>query len=250
MNLIENSRIGFTGFNGGIGDQIMVSSFPENFYRNYNKKLIDINNLWVFDHNPYVDRNINPDLIADHLSTQIEIMKSGQRKDFKSDAEEICSNFRLPKCYLRSPRLYKYEDSKTEKDLVIIHTTGKTVGHLPDAVIEQIIKNYSDYRIIQIGLSTDKETPFEKFLDKTKWETAELISKAAIFIGVNSGFYHVANCYPKVRKKIILHELTENILLDFEPKKSSKNFEWYDYNLEYFNIFNYDIGATNSFIKI
>ena len=250
MNSIKNSKIGFTGFNGGIGDQIIVSSFPENFYRNYNKKLIDINNLWVFDHNPYVERNVNPDLIADHLSTQIEIMKSGQRKDFKSDAEEICSNFRLPKCYLRSPRLYKYEDSKTEKDLVIIHTTGKTVGHLPDNIIEQILKNYSDYRIIQIGLSTDKETPFEKFLDKTKWETAELISKAAIFIGVNSGFYHVANCYPKVRKKIILHELTENILLDFEPKKSSKNFEWYDYNLEYFNIFNYDIGATNSFIKI
>jgi hypothetical protein len=250
MNLVKNSRIGFTGFNGGIGDQIMVSSFPENFYRNYNKKLIDINNLWVFDHNPYVDRNINPDIIADHLSTQIEIIKSGQRKDFKSDAEEICSNFRLPKCYLRSPRLYKYEDSKTEKDLVIIHTTGKTVGHLPDNIIEQILKNYSDYRIIQIGLSTDKETPFEKFLDKTKWETAELISKAAIYIGVNSGFYHVANCYPKVRKKIILHELTENILLDFEPKKTSKNFEWYDYNLEYFNIFNYDVGVTNSFKKI
>ena len=222
MNSIQNLKIGFTGFNGGIGDQIMVSSFPENFYRNYNKKLIDMNNLWIFDYNPYIGRNIEPDLVMNHLKTQIHIIKSGQRKDFKSDAEEICNNFSLPKCYLRSPRLYKYEDSKTEKDLVIVHTTGRTVKYLPDHIIEQISKNYSDYRIIQIGLSTDKETPFNKFLDKTKWETAELISKAAIFIGVNSGFYHVANCYPKVRKKIILHELTENTLLDFEPKKSDR----------------------------
>ena len=250
MNQTKDLKIGLTGFNNGIGDQIMVSSFPENFYRNYNKKLIDIDNLWIFDHNPYIDRNITPDLIINHLNTQIGIIKSGQIKDFKSDAEEICNNFHLPKCYLRSPRLYKYEDSKTQKDLVVIHTTGKTVGHLPDRIIEQIVNNYSEYTIIQIGLSTDKETPFEKFLDKTKWETAELISKAAIYIGVNSGFYHVANCYPKVRKKIILHELTEEILSDFEPKKTSKNFEWYDYNLEYFNIFNYDIGATNTFKKI
>lgn len=246
----NNLKYGFTGFNGGIGDQVMVSSFPENFYKNYNIKLIDLNNLWVFDHNPYIERRISPNIILNHLNTQIQIIKSGNRKDFKSDAEEICNNFGLPECRLRSPRLYKYEDSKTEKDLVVVHTTGRTVGHLSDSIIDQILKNYSDYRIIQIGLSTDKQTPFEKFLDKTKWETAELISKAAIFIGVNSGFYHVANCYPKVRKKIILHELTENILSDFEPKKSSKNLEWYDHNIEYFNVFDYDIGMTNSFIKI
>ena len=78
MNLVKNSRIGFTGFNGGIGDQIMVSSFPENFYRNYNKKLIDINNLWVFDHNPYVDRNINPDIISTKNSVYVRLSKYGK----------------------------------------------------------------------------------------------------------------------------------------------------------------------------
>lgn len=244
---MKDLKIGFTGFNSGIGDQIMVSSFPENFYKNYGIKLIDINNLWIFDHNPYIERNISPNIIFDHLYTQISIINSGERKDWKSDAQEICYNFEIPKMFLRRPRLYKYEEAITEKDLVVVHTTGKTVGALPDHVIDQINKNYNNYRIVQIGLDSDKQTPFEKALNLNKWQTAEIISKASIFIGVNSGFYHIANCYPKVRKKIILHELDKNQLNLFEPKKQSIATEWYDFNIEYFNIFDFDIGATNSY---
>jgi hypothetical protein len=244
---MSHAKYGFCGFNGGIGDQIMTSSFPENFYKNYNLKLIDIEKCWMFDHNPYIERNVEANIILDHLSTQLDIMRKNQRQDWKSDAEEICNNFNLPKVYLRRPRLYKYEDSITQKDLVVVHTTGRTVGKMPQHVIDQISKNYKDYEIVQIGLDSDAQTPFKKLLNLDKWETAEIISKAAIFIGVNSGFYHIANCYPKVRKKIVLHELNNEKLNVFEPKKQSISTEWYDYNIEYFNASEFDIGATNSY---
>lgn len=250
ISLDLNKKYGFCGFNGGIGDQIMTSSFPENFFRNTGIKLIDLTNNWIFDHNPYIVRGETPDVILNHLQRQIEIINNGTRKDWKSDAEEICNNFGIKKIFLRSPRLYKFEDSETKKDMVVVHTTGKTVGSMPRKIIEQIAENYKNYHIVQIGSSSDVETPFEKKINLSKWDTAKIISEAAIYIGVNSGFYHVANCYPKVRKKIVLQELTEDILLEFEPKKTSKNFEWYDYNIEYFNKFNYDIGSTNSFMKI
>jgi len=244
---MSNAVYGFTGFNAGIGDQVTVSSFPENFFKNYNLKLVDINKCWIFDHNPYIQRDVEANIILDHLSTQLSIINSKSRYNWKSDAEELCYNFNLPKMYLRRPRLYKYEDSITQKDLVVVHTTGKTVGEMPQHVIEQIAKNYKDYDVVQIGLDCDARTPFRKLLNLNKWETAEVISKAAIFIGVNSGFYHIANCYPKVRKKIVVHELDEQQLNAFKPKMQSISTEWYDYNIEYFNASEIDIGATNSY---
>jgi hypothetical protein len=246
----ENSIYGFTGYTTGIGDQVIVTSFPENFYRNFKIKIIDIQNCWVFDHNPYIQRGIEPSVILSHFDSVIPKIINKTRKDCKSDAEELCINLGVPKMFLRRPRLYKYEDSKTEKDLVLVHTTGKSVGSMPDHVIDKISKNYSDYNIVQIGSSTDAPTPFNKQLDLTKWDTVELISKAAIYIGVNSGFYHVATAYPKVRKKIILHELSEERIHAFEPRKQSIQTEWLDYNVEYFNTSEIDIGATNSYNMI
>ena len=40
----------------GVGDRIQTSAIPEAFYRWYGKKLVDINQCWVFDYNPYVQR--------------------------------------------------------------------------------------------------------------------------------------------------------------------------------------------------
>lgn len=36
------------------------------------------------------------------------------------------------------------------------------------------------------------------------FENAKEISESAIFIGVDSGLYHLACCYPSVRKKLFL----------------------------------------------
>ena len=42
----------------GLGDKVQFSSLPEVFYKWYGIKLIDIKKHWVFDHNPYVERDI------------------------------------------------------------------------------------------------------------------------------------------------------------------------------------------------
>ncbi len=42
----------------GIGDRIQFAAIPEAFYKWYGVRLIDLNKSWVFDHNPYVDRDV------------------------------------------------------------------------------------------------------------------------------------------------------------------------------------------------
>ena len=43
----------------GIGDRIQWSAIPEAFYKWYGVRLIDIRKTWLFDHNPYVDRDMD-----------------------------------------------------------------------------------------------------------------------------------------------------------------------------------------------
>tara|TARA_R100001163_G_scaffold63361_2_gene55163 strand:+ start:215 stop:1111 length:897 start_codon:yes stop_codon:yes gene_type:complete len=43
----------------GIGDKIQWTTIPESFYKYYGVKLIDAKKSWVFDHNPYVRRDVD-----------------------------------------------------------------------------------------------------------------------------------------------------------------------------------------------
>jgi hypothetical protein len=243
--------ITWTGPNG-IGDSIVKSSLPENFYKNYNNKLIDINKNWVFDHNPYVQRDVRPDFIIDLFADQSSIIDNKLRIVHKSNAIEYCWNYQLPKIFLRNPRLYNFENEPQILNRLVFHLKGTTNGLMPQHVIDYIPSNYSNYEIVQIGMPD--EPKIKGAIDKTglsRWDTAKIISSSAIYIGVDSGFYHVANCYPRVRKKIVLNfneEKLEKFIplnIDLDP-----DFVWLDYNIEYFNIYNEDIGITNSYLKI
>ncbi len=250
MKFDFTKKYGVRGYDIGIGDAVIKSSFPENFYKNYGHKLIDVEKKWIYDYNPYVIRDENPDLVLDYLQNQIEIIKAGKRISHLSNAEEYCWNYNLNKCYITKPRLYKYEDSETIKDLVVVHTTGKTVGCMNDNVIDKIGKNYKNYNIVQIGGMADKPTPFKNYLNLSLWETVEIISKCAIYIGLSSSFYHVANCYPKVRKKVVLNYCDEDSLKRIYPMNYKEGCEWLEFNVEYFNNYDIDIGSTLSFNNI
>ena len=50
--------------NGTIGDWVYASSLPENFYKITGQKIIDLNKTWVFDYNPYVDREFKPNKVT------------------------------------------------------------------------------------------------------------------------------------------------------------------------------------------
>ena len=249
----KNNKVGLTWSGpNGIGDSIIKSSIPENFYKNFNTKLIDVNRHWIFDYNPYVDRYSKPDLCIDLFNDQLSIIHKNLRKVHKSNAAEYCWNYEIPKVFLRKPRLYQFENEPQILNRLVVHTKGSTNGVMPKSVIDHIPLNYSNYEIVQIGMPN--EPKIKGAIDKTgisKWDTVKIISSAAIYIGVDSGFYHIANCYPKVRKKIVLNfeveKLEKLIPLNLEIDGS---FVWLDYGIEYFNMYDFDVGITSSFLKI
>jgi hypothetical protein len=232
----------------GIGDKIQFTHIPENIYYFTGKKVYDISRSWVFDHNPFVERNL------ENISNSIDLWNlshSFPKDGFKSHAERFFilynkifeTNYQNP--VLRHPRLYKYENNKIKPNRVLVHTTGKSeTTPLQDEVIEHIKKNYKDYEVIQIGGLNDKKTPFINKLGMPLWETVELIATSGIFIGINSGMMNIANCFPRVCKKIVLASNFDNFL------PMSYDNCWFDHGVTYFNPSKYDIGATFSFLKL
>lgn len=231
--------IGITNHSPGIGDKIQFTSIPENYFRTTGKKIIDVDNCWVFDHNPYIVRGEKPSHVFD-----LWRMKMDQGHKL-SQAERFCDALSL-KLFLRHPRLYQFEENFIRREQVIVHTNGKSAGgEMSDEVIESIRFNYSDYRIIQIGGVNDRKTPFIQKLGLGLWESSYQIATSAIFIGVNSSMMNIAKCYPRVRRKVLVQNLD---LLKFYP--SSIHEHWIDYGWEYFNSTQFDQGVTMSHLKI
>ncbi len=49
--------IGITDQPRSIGDCLMWSSLPENYFKSFGDKLVDIDSKWIYDFNPFVLRN-------------------------------------------------------------------------------------------------------------------------------------------------------------------------------------------------
>ena len=238
----------------GIGDKLQFSSLPENYFLNKGEKLIDLENSWVFDHNPFVLRGARPDEVINLWGHQNSVNEREGRGEIKHPmfgiSARVCEGFGL-KCHVRHPRLYRYEDKETISKRIVVHTDGRSEGGvIPDNVIAQIAANYKGYEIFQIGGRNDRGTPFIDAKGLGMWETAELIASSEIFIGVNSSMMNMANCYPKVRKKLIILQYGESQLEEFYPTNHPKFTAWIDFNAEYFNASNRDIGVTMSYKKI
>lgn len=229
----------------GLGDKIQFAALPEIFFYNLGEKVIDYSNCWVYDYNPYVVRGkFDYDKIIDlwnlsHFYKVGEYLSTSER--FFKNTE--FSNFKIN---IRHPRLYKFEDLKIIPNRITIHTAGKSEGGtISDETMDQIAKIYSNFEIIQIGGASDKPTPFINKLGLGIWETVQLIASSSIFIGVNSGMMNIANCYPRVNRKIILNRNDFDIFFPL-----NKNTGWLDFNIQYFNQSKNDIGSTYSYLKI
>jgi len=210
-------KVGFKCSGGGIGDKLFLSALPENYFLNTGNKLIDLDDVWCYDFNPYITRNEEPDKIIDLWDNDTTV----KGEIFHSAIERICYNLNL-NVFLRHPRLYQYEDNIPQNNLVTVHTTGiSSGGDLSDEILDQILKRYSRCKIIQIGSKKDK--PIKSFHDARGcdfWTSAEIISNSFVFIGPNSSMYNIALCYPHVCKKIILQEYSETQLEELFPLMS------------------------------
>jgi hypothetical protein len=231
--------LGITNYGSGIGDKIQFTALPENYFKSTGNKIIDLDKSWVFDYNPYIARDINPTIGITNLWISYPEGK------FLSGVDRINTVFNI-KTTLRHPRLYHFESEEIVKNTLVVHSCGKSFGTISDKVIAQILENYIEYNIYQIGGQNDKKTPFINKLGLSMWETIKLIASSEVFIGVNSGFMNIAKCYPKIRKKVIINGIINPEI--FSPNCNGEY--WIDYNWEYFNETENDIGISNSYLKI
>lgn len=265
-----------------IGDQVAVTSIPENIYNVTGKKcVIADKRIWTFEHNPYVvfmdeedaeglpEINLVPDCRdPEQVKRFYEQMKTVVSS---SQAEYMCVNIGFNEVRLRHPRLYIHENETIVPNKIVVHTTGSdrtrdkepairtssgedAVRVMSDEVIDSILKNYKDYQIIQLGGEDDKSLGGHSIDMRGKlplFDVAKEIASSAKFIGVNSGLMHIANCYPRVDKRIVLMEFPKQTLMTFKPC-DIRNwlFSWIDISNVFFNKFDHDVGLTYSYTKI
>jgi hypothetical protein len=253
----------------GLGDKIQFSSFPENWYRNTGEKVIDVDASWIFDFNPFVLRDRQPDRTVD-LWSEPWPGRDGVSKDqyarkpiYCSLAERTSSIFHHT-AYLRHPRMYRYEDLPMIKGRLVLHTTGKkvtpraTLGEdrarvLSEEIIEHVRETYRDHEIIQVGARDDVDAAV---VDRRGlgniWESVKIIAQAQIFIGVDSGPYWIAACYPRIfRKKVLMQYPPDYLRKAFVPMHVLNNHvHWHDHSCYYYNRSTDDAGITYSYIKL
>lgn len=242
----------------GLGDGLIYSSLPENYYFATGERLIDVSRPWFFDHNPFVDRESTPDEVREMWNfspTQYKWPRprfEERPQVYLSNAEIWASLFGVP-TVLNRPRLYRFEGFPyKDRKKIIIHTAGVSHGEMPDHVIEHIKEKYaSTGELYQIG--TGRLARGIRHIEtKTPWDLAEVISQAKLFIGMDSGPSWIACCYPDVvTKKLRMKPNPPEMLHDWIPLEIRNiHSHWDDRTHQVFNSTLRDIGFTYSYRRL
>lgn len=251
-----------------IGDRMVFTGIPEMMYQQRNIKLVDVDDYedkgfnWMFDYNPYILRNaraksvISMQLLADQ-STHHHYLRN--MPVFLSIADKYSQYFGL-RCTLRRPRLYKYEDIERKRNKVVVATQGDNQGLmlnetfpriLPDHVMEQILYNYRDCEIVQVGLINDKKFEGKNVVDKRGipdiWDVVKEIAEAGVVISPSCGVTWISAAYLN-QTKVVLCEYNDVALESYIPRiVTNHHHQWSDQNFQLFNTYSSDIGVTNSY---
>lgn len=262
--ITQNNKIGLCNRGGGLGDNVYMTNLPENFYYKYNKKLHCITNSELYRFNPYCEFQDldNCDLVIDGYDKRLYFSNYYIQVPIFDELPRTSLNNQWFYSlgineYVRQPRLYVFEDCCKKLNQLVLHPAGKSCGELSDFIIDYILGVYNGWKVFIIGDKKGKYNKYDQFSyvtdmrDAGLWKTIKTIAESSIFIGVNSGFMHVANCYDSVKKKIILNFDNEKDFLRFRPLcGDTPNSYWIDIGFEYFNTLEYDCGATKSYLRI
>jgi hypothetical protein len=272
-----------------LGDQVSVTAVPEAFFAQTGKKLFfSDKRIWVFKHNPFIslraarrgdtEFKLYPDACIAPLVDRYT-QRYGTHV-FGSQTEYLINQIGLASARTRHPRLYVHEESDIVPHKIVVHTTGSdrtsrgqapfcaelgedAVRVMSDEVISAIRRNYKDWMIVQVGAASDKPIEGKNVVDLRGkldyWKAAAEIASSARFIGVNSGPMHIANCYPRVSKRIVLMEFSsaylqtriDGLASPFRAGDVRNHLaSWLDPANAYFNRFDHDLGSTFAFTKI
>lgn len=236
-----------------IGDLITVTSIPENVLTSTGHRIVDLYNLWIYDHNPHVARGVKPDTYLNLFQNVEKLKRLYDGKRF-TNQHQLYSLACGASISLGGPRLYLHESIAQRPKSLCVHVTPgnrDAKDDIPDSVIAQIRANYHDYTITQVGGGKDK--PFPEAVDMRAlplWESVKVIASSEIFIGISSGPTHIADCYPRVRKKVLLFGSPQEVSA-FKPYgEDFRGGDWINYHWEYYNIHEKDIGVTRSYRTI
>ncbi len=240
----------------GLGDAIQFTSVPENFYKTFRRTIVDMNHHWVFDHNPFVVRDpiTKPSEVIelwDYFSKPPPVPPNREQKVYLSMAERHAGVFGA-QVFLNRPRLYRFEDYPFKKrEMILLHTHGKSHGEMPRHVIGHVLKKYKGMPLFHIGLPTDPYIGIPKIETPNIWDLVKLISECKMLIDVDSGPSWIAACYPdviikKVRTKPTLDQLKNWVPLEIRNIHSY----WDDRVAQIHNTSDDDVGFTQSYRRI
>ncbi len=244
----------------GVGDALQFSSLPENYYRATKKRLVDVNRPWFFDYNPYVDRDPNSVPTKTYelwnfSPTQRQWPKP--RTDDKpavylSNAEIHASIFEVP-VVLNRPRLYQHENFPFDsRHLILLHTDGVSHGKMPPHIVQHVVNKYRPTgNLFRVGLSGEEIGGVPWLKAESLWELAAVISKARLFIGVDSGPGWIASCFPDVITKIVRMKPSPETFASWVPLEIRNiHSHWDDRCRQAFNPTEDDVGFTSSYRKL
>lgn len=242
----------------GIGDGLQFSSLPENFYQSTGKRLYDVSKPWFFDHNPYITREL-----TEPLEKTVEMWNFSPKQwdwprprlegVYLSNAEIWASLFGIKNPMLNRPRLYHHEQfAFKDREMILLHTHGKSHGIMPDPIIEHVLKKYGPTRrLYHVGPPNSRDLGIPYLQTKTLWDLAAIVSKAQIFIGMDSGPAWIAACYPDVLvKKLRTKPAVESFRTWVPLAIDNIHAHWDDRCHQIFNPSEHDVGFTSSYRKI
>lgn len=243
----------------GVGDALQFSSLPENWFKQTGEKVIDVDKHWFFDHNPYVDRDpekVPTKTIQMWNFSPLQYQWPNPRGSDKpavylSNAEIWAAVAGVP-CKLNRPRLYRFEDYPFEnREMILLHLKGISHGEMPKHIVEHVIKKYGPTKQLHIIGPTFPELGLPHIQTETLWDLAEVISKARMLIGMDSGPSWIAACYPDVIVKKVRTKPLPEIFKTWVPLEIRNiHSHWDDRCHQIFNPTDEDIGFTSSYLKI
>jgi len=250
-----------------LGDRLIFSSFPQNYFMATGEKIIDLNDEWFYDYNPYVVKGEIPtETINIRARSGIwpDVYKGKTIIHSVAQRTHLQEKLPLDKFVLRHPRIYKYEDSKIIPNKITINTRTTILGNMPKHVVDHIAETYKDFDIYQIGSNEDIPIPGRKEFIMAHsredwWGIAKHIAESAMYIGVSNGIFHLATCYPRVNTKWIFtgFQNNEKYLQDIIPLgvlnaagAIDGNLHWLDMSTKFYNCFDKDIGISFSYKKL
>ncbi len=241
----------------GLGDTIQFSSVPENYFRATGRKVVDVDRSWIFDHNPFVVRDVEPEKTINlwnyaPLKYPWPVPGDNRPPIYHCNAEIWASVLGVKNPGLIRPRLYIHEDFPYhQRKKILLHTDGRSHGKLPEQVVDHLIKKYLPTgNLFLVGRPEDtRGLPF--IHTETVWDLAKECSEAAMFLGCDSGPSWIAACYPDVViKKVRCRPGVEKYDTWTPLEVKNPHAHWDDRIFQIFNPDEHDRGPFQSYRKM